>query len=145
MGPIVLNLVAVVLVVLSGVLLSYDHITAFGLDLGIPQGLSLGMVGLTALLAAADAVVQGLGQNYQSDQAAEERDRADQERNRAAEERERADRERDRSDQERNRAAARAQLQNRFLVLQIRHQLDPGDATRAALRDFLALLEEYGD
>ena len=145
MRTILLNLTAVVLVVLSGVLLSYDHITAFGLNLGIPQGLSLSVVGFTALLAAVDAFVQGTGQNYQSDQAAQERDRADRERALAAEERERAARERDRAAEERERAARRAQLQNRFLVLQIRHQLEGSDATRSALRDFLALLEEYGE
>jgi uncharacterized transporter YbjL len=70
MRAIVLNLIAVVLVVLSGVVLSYDRITAFGLDLGIPQGFSLGVVGFTAVLAAVDAFVQGTGQNYQSNQAA---------------------------------------------------------------------------
>ena len=86
--------------------------------------------------AAALLVVANLGLEWNLGNRS--RYRADQDRDRAAEERERAA-------EERERAAARAQLQNRFLVLQIRHQLDPGDTTRAALRDFLALLEEYGD
>lgn len=56
-----------------------------------------------------------------------------------------ADRERDQTNRERQRAAFRAALQSRSTVLQIRHQLEDGPETRAALRDFLALLEEYGE
>ena len=63
---------------------------------------------------------------------------ADEERNRAAEERENANR-------ERNRAACYTRIQNRFIVLQIRHQLTPSAETRRALNDFLAYLEEYGE
>jgi len=63
---------------------------------------------------------------------------ADEERNRAAEERNKADRERERS-------SSRARIQNRFTLLQIRHQLTPSEATKAALGDFLSFLEEYGE
>ena len=131
MKRILLNLLAVVLVVVSGVSLSYDHITAYGLNFNIPQSFSLGLVGFTAVLAAADAVVQGIGSDNESNQAAAERDRA-------AEERER-------SGQERARAARRARIQNRYFILQIRHQLEGSNTTEATLRGFLALLEEYGE
>ena len=70
---------------------------------------------------------------------------ANEERNRAAEERENANRERNRADQERQRAARCTRIQNRFIVLQIRHQLTPSPETRRALNDFLAYLEEYGE
>ena len=45
----------------------------------------------------------------------------------------------------RERTARRTRIQARFAVLQVRHQLDPSTETRAALRDFVALLEEYGE
>lgn len=61
----------------------------------------------------------------------------------ANEERERADRERNQADRERERAARRARIQNRFTVLQIRYHLEPSEQTQAALKDFLAFLEEY--
>jgi hypothetical protein len=32
-----------------------------------------------------------------------------------------------------------------LVILQIQHQLAPSDQTRAALRDFLLFLQEYGD
>ncbi|ANV84746.1 hypothetical protein AWQ21_10375 [Picosynechococcus sp. PCC 7003] len=63
----------------------------------------------------------------------------------ADEERAKADRERDRAAQERERAAGRARIQNRFFLLQTRHQLAPSPDTRAALADFLSFLQEYGD
>ena len=88
--------------------------------------------------------------------AEDERLRAEEERRRAREretqrddfadeEREKADRERDQADRERNRAAGRARIQNRFFLLQIRHQLAPGADTQAALADFLSFLQEYGE
>ena len=61
----------------------------------------------------------------------------------ANEERERADGERNQADRERERAARRARIQNRFTVLQIRYHLEPSEQTPAALKDFLAFLEEY--
>ena len=68
-----------------------------------------------------------------------QRDRAaDEERNRAAEERNRAA-------EERERAARRARIQNRGLILQIRYQLQPNEANRRALNDFLPFLQEYGE
>jgi len=70
---------------------------------------------------------------------------ADEERNRANEERNRADEERNKADRERERASSRARIQNRFTLLQIRHQLTPSEATKAALADFLSFLEEYGE
>ena len=89
-------------------------------------------------------------------QAEDARLRAEEERRRARdretrrddfadEEREKADRERNRADQERERAAGRARIQNRFFLLQIRHQLAPGPDTQAALADFLSFLQEYGE
>ena len=38
-----------------------------------------------------------------------------------------------------------AVINNRFTLLQIRHQLTPSAATQAALADFLSFLEEYGE
>ena len=62
-----------------------------------------------------------------------------------AEERERANRERNRATEERERAARRARIQNRWIILQIRYQLEPNEQTRRALIDFLAFLQEYGE
>jgi hypothetical protein len=120
----VVNLLAVLLVVISGVCLSYDRISAFGLNIAIPQAFSLAFVSVTALLAGLDALVQGYSRNQDADCAAEER-------NRAAEERERT--------------ARRARIQNRCLAAQVRHQLDPSPTNRQFLVGLLALLEEYGD
>ena len=63
----------------------------------------------------------------------------------AAEERNRASEERNRADRERERAVSRARIQNRWIILQIQHQLQPTGQTRAALRDFMAFLREYGE
>ena len=81
--------------------------------------------------------------------AEEERRRAEEERRRAEEERRRA-RERearrdDLADEERERAACRARIQNRWIVLQVQHQLAPREDTRAALANFMAFLQEYGE
>lgn len=54
-----------------------------------------------------------------------------------------ANEEREMADRERERAARRARIQNRFTVLQIRYYLEPSEQTQAALKDFLAFLEEY--
>ncbi len=56
-----------------------------------------------------------------------------------------ADEERNKADRERERASSRARIQNRFTLLQIRHQLTPSSATQTALADFLSFLEEYGE
>ncbi|QDZ41456.1 hypothetical protein FRE64_05205 [Euhalothece natronophila Z-M001] len=53
--------------------------------------------------------------------------------------------ERERAAEERERAARRARIQNRGAILQIRYQLEPNEANRQALRDFLAFLQEYGE
>ena len=66
-------------------------------------------------------------------------------RNREAEERERANEERNRANQERERAARRARVQNRWIILQVQYQVAPGEATRTALGDFVAFLQEYGE
>ena len=80
------------------------------------------------------------------------RNREIEERNRVAEARERetrcddlADQERNKADRERQRAASRAQIQNRFFLLQVRHQLTHNPDTRSALTDFLSFLQEYGE
>ena len=66
-------------------------------------------------------------------------------RNREAEERERANEERNRANQERERAARRARVQNRWIILQVQYQVAPREATRTALGDFVAFLQEYGE
>ncbi|MBE9175020.1 hypothetical protein IQ225_06310 [Synechocystis salina LEGE 06155] len=73
------------------------------------------------------------------------RNREIEKRDRANEERDRANEERERANKERERAASRARIQNRYLILQTRHQLAPGPETRAALVDFLSFLQEYGE
>lgn len=45
----------------------------------------------------------------------------------------------------RERATSRARIQNRWIVLQIRHLLDPNPETQAAIADFLQFLQEYGE
>jgi hypothetical protein len=56
-----------------------------------------------------------------------------------------ADRERNKADRERERSAARARIQNRWIILEIRHQLTPSPETRAALTDLVSFLQEYGE
>ena len=75
-------------------------------------------------------------------QAEDERLQAEDERTRTRELETRRD---DLTNEERERAASRARIQNRFFILQIRHQLAPNPDTRAALADFLSYLQEYGE
>ncbi|AFZ43993.1 hypothetical protein PCC7418_1825 [Halothece sp. PCC 7418] len=56
-----------------------------------------------------------------------------------------ADRERNRAAEERERTASRARIQNRWIILQIRYQLEASESNRRALSDFLAFLKEYGE
>ena len=48
------------------------------------------------------------------------------------------------ANEERERATRHTRIQNRWIVLQIQHQLESSSDTRAALRDFLVFLSEYG-
>ena len=66
-------------------------------------------------------------------------------RNQALEARQREARQDDLADQERERSAARARIQNRWIILEIRHQLTPSPETRAALTDLVSFLQEYGE
>ena len=83
--------------------------------------------------------------NRSRNREAEDRERANEKTNRADEERNRADEERNRANQERERAARRARVQNRWIILQVQYQVAPGEATRTALGDFVAFLQEYGE
>ena len=56
-----------------------------------------------------------------------------------------ADEERNKADRERERSAARARIQNRWIILEIRHKLTPSPETRAALTDLVSFLQEYGE
>jgi hypothetical protein len=76
--------------------------------------------------------------NRSRNREAEARERANEETNRANEERNRAG-------EERERAARRARVQNRWIVLQVQYQVAPTEDTRAALADFVAFLQEYGE
>jgi len=49
------------------------------------------------------------------------------------------------ANEERERATRYTQIQNRWIILQIQHQLESSPNTRAALRDFLVFLSEYGE
>ena len=51
----------------------------------------------------------------------------------------------EREAEERERAARRARIQNRWAILQIRHQLEASESNRRALTDFLVFLQEYGE
>ncbi|PSN10229.1 hypothetical protein C7271_26310 [filamentous cyanobacterium CCP5] len=76
--------------------------------------------------------------------AEEEQRRVREEQRRVREEQRNAEAERQRLE-ERERATRRAAIQNRWIVLQTRHQLTPSEQTQAALEDFLLFLQEYGD
>jgi hypothetical protein len=39
----------------------------------------------------------------------------------------------------------RERIQNRWIILQVQHQLAPREDTRSALADFIAFLQEYGE
>ena len=56
-----------------------------------------------------------------------------------------ADREKNEATEERERSARRARIQNRWIILQIRNQLEASESNRRALSDFLAFLQEYGE
>ena len=45
----------------------------------------------------------------------------------------------------RERETRYTRIQNRWIILQIQHQLEGSPDTRAALRDFLVFLSEYGE
>ena len=75
-------------------------------------------------------------------QAEDERLRTERERVRAREREARRD---DLADEERERAARRTRIQNRWIILQVQHQLADREDTRAALADFVAFLQEYGE
>jgi hypothetical protein len=49
------------------------------------------------------------------------------------------------ANEERERATRHTRIQNRWIILQIQHQLESSPDTRAALRDFLVFLSEYGE
>ena len=87
--------------------------------------------------------------NRSRTQAEDARIRAEEERTRAENERirsrQREARQDDLADQERERSAARARIQNRWIILEIRHQLTPSPETRAALTDLVSFLQEYGE
>jgi len=71
--------------------------------------------------------------------------RRNRETNRLVEARER-EIQRDRAtDQERERTTRRTRIQNRWVILQIRYQLEANEQSRRALTDFLAFLQEYGE
>ncbi len=59
--------------------------------------------------------------------------------------REREARRDDLTNEERERATRYTRIQNRWIVLQIQYQLESSPDTRAALRDFLVFLSEYGE
>nr|WP_253276349.1 hypothetical protein [Synechococcus sp. PCC 6312] len=83
--------------------------------------------------------------NRSRDQAIEARNRADEAGERGNEAREREIRRDLLADEERQRAARQARIQNQFIILQIRHQLEPSPQTKEALKDFLVFLGEYQD
>jgi hypothetical protein len=107
-------------------------------------------LGTTALLA--NLGLEWNAGNRSRNREIEARQREIEARQREIEARERetrrdnlADEERDRANEERERAASRARIQNRFFLLQTRHQLAPNPDTQAALADFLSFLQEYGE
>jgi hypothetical protein len=59
--------------------------------------------------------------------------------------REREARRDDLANEERERSTRHTRIQNRWIILQIQHQLESSPDTRAALRDFLVFLSEYGE
>jgi hypothetical protein len=101
---------------------------------------------VAALLATlANFGVEWNRRNREANRLAEEAQRSAEEEQRSAEEEQRRIREENRRNQEAERAASRARIQNRWIVLQIRHLLDPGEETQAAIADFLQFLQEYGE
>ncbi len=80
--------------------------------------------------------------------AREEQRRSEAERRRSQAERRRSQAEvraENERAEERERAAGRARIQNRWIILQVQYQVAPGEDTRAALGNFVAFLQEYGE
>ncbi len=105
---------------------------------------------LLAFSLGSAALVVNLGLEWNAgyrsrNREAEEREREARRDDLAGEERRKADRERNRAGEERERAARRARIQNRWIVLQVQHQITPGEDSRSVLADFVAFLQEYGD
>ena len=73
--------------------------------------------------------------NRETNRLAQEEQRRSEDTARAADERA----------EERERAARRARIQNRWIILQVQYQVAPGEDTRAALGNFVAFLQEYGE
>ncbi len=94
------------------------------------------------LVAVVNFGVQWNRRNRETNRLAEEDRRRSEETTRTENERIET---RNRDAEERERAARRARIQNRWVILQIRHQLEPNEQTKRALSDFLAFLEEYGE
>ncbi|MBU6228612.1 MAG: hypothetical protein KGQ93_02820 [Cyanobacteria bacterium REEB459] len=83
------------------------------------------------LVAVVNIGVEWNLRNRETDRLAQEEQRRTEKEQRATEARERA--------------ARRARIQNRWIILQIQHQLAPREETRAALGDFVVFLQEYGE
>jgi len=87
--------------------------------------------------------------NRETNRSAEEDQRRGEDERRRIEEATRAENERiaerNRAAEERERAARRTRIQNRWVILQIRHQLEANESTRRSLSNFLAFVQEYGE
>ena len=127
------------------------HLTTLGWSL---LAFSLGSAALVVNLGLVELCsCEAWNAGYRSrNREAEERERearrddlADEERRKADRERDRANQERSRASEERERAARRTRIQNRWIVLQVQHHIAPGEDIRAALADFIAFLQEYGE
>jgi hypothetical protein len=106
--------------------------------IGQPQLWSNRLTVAAILVALVNFGVEWNRRNRETDRLAQaEQRRATEEQRRATEEQRRAE--------EQERATRRARVQNRWIVLQIRHQLAPSDQTRSAMTDFLQFLQEYGE
>ena len=96
-------------------------------------------------LTVAALVVALVNFGFEWDRRNRETNRLAAEEQRRVAEKQRRTEEEQRRTEERERAARRARIQNRWIVLQIRHQLAPSEQTRAALTDFASFLQEYGE
>jgi len=101
------------------------------------------------LVAVVNFGVEWNRRNRETNRLAEEDQRRGEDERRRIEEATRAENERiaerNRAAEERERAARRARIQNRWVILQIRHQLEANESTRRSLSNFLAFVQEYGE
>ena len=142
-----ITLLAGALIALITLFTSYGHVDIPGvgsIQLNQQAGVLLIIASLATLAGVDEVFSEGVVELATRRRLRAERDRIRSERDRVREAQDRA-RAEDEAARERNRAARRAQLQNRYALFQLQHQLDPTPDHTRQLRGLISFLLEYGE